>query len=50
MQQVPKWYKVHFCRRSFRRKEKVALIKEMKRNFDGEVPFPIIKKDAMYYW
>lgn len=50
MNQVPKWYKVQFCRRPFRRKEKVALIKEMKRDFDGEVPFPVIKKDALYYW
>ena len=50
MEQVPKWYKVLFCRRPFRRKEKVALIKEMKNNFTGEIPFPIVKKDAKYYW
>lgn len=50
MWQVPKWYKVQYCRRPFRRKEKVALIKEMQRDFDGEVPFPVIKKDALYYW
>ena len=50
MHMVPKWYKVYFCRRPFRRKETVALIKEAQRNFDGEVPFPVCKKDAMYYW
>ncbi|MCP5062988.1 MAG: hypothetical protein GY936_11050, partial [Ignavibacteriae bacterium] len=30
MEQVPKWYKVYFCRKPFRRKEKEALYKAAK--------------------
>ena len=47
MQQVPKWYKVAFCRRPFRRKEKQALYRAV---FHGEDKFPVPKNDAMYYW
>ena len=49
MKQVPKWYKVYFCRRPFRRKEKVAVIQAVKYPED-DVVFPKPVKDAMYYW
>ena len=49
MEQVPKWYKVQFCRRPFRRKVREALIQAVK-YLNEDIPFPVVKKDAMYYW
>ncbi len=49
MQQVPKWYKVHFCRKPFRRKENIALIEAVK-YLDEDISFPVRKLDADYYW
>lgn len=49
MNQVPRWYKILFCRRPFRRKEKEVLRTFMKYQNEDFV-FPVIKKDAMYYW
>ena len=49
MQQVPKWYKVYFCRKPFRRKEDQALIKAVK-YIDEDICFPMRKMNAMYYW
>lgn len=49
MNQVPKYWKVHWCRRPFRRKEKQALFLAVR--FIGEdIVFPKPVKDAMYYW
>ena len=49
MNQVPKWYKVHYCRRPFRRKEKRALFLAVKYT-EEDITFPGVVKDAMYYW
>ena len=49
MAQVPKWYKVYYCRKPFRRKEKAALHLAAKYQ-DGETIFPKLVKDALYYW
>jgi hypothetical protein len=49
MGQVPKWYKVYFCRKPFRRKEKEAVYKAVKYS-EEDIVFPKPVKDALYYW
>jgi len=48
MNQVPKWYKVTFCRRPYRRMERRGIICIMQGK--EEVMFDPVLKDAMYYW
>lgn len=50
MQQVPKWYKVQYLRRPYRAKVKAAMIKEKKKGYTGDVPMPVDKGRANYYW
>lgn len=49
MQQVPKWYKVYFCRKPFRRREEQALILAVKYE-NEDITFPVRKLNANYYW
>jgi len=49
MAQVPKWYKVQYCRRPFKRKEKAALRLATKYP-EEDIVFPKAVKDALYYW
>jgi hypothetical protein len=49
MNQVPSWYKKEYCRKPFKRKEKQALVKQLK-YLEEDIVFPVIKKDALYYW
>ena len=48
MNMVPKWYKVEFIRRPFRRKQKRAIENFLKTGKDPVMP--IDKKAAKYYW
>lgn len=49
MEQIPKWYKVYYCRKPFREAERRAI--DLAVRFPEEdITFPVRKLNANYYW
>ena len=49
MNQVPSWWKREYCRKPYRRKERVTLQKAVKYP-EEDVVFPKLVKDSRRYW